>query len=126
MTLKQRTMITIKNLAFQYKKKKPLFTDFSMDIENGSIVGILGKNGAGKSTLLNVITGLLFPLSGKVDVNGFTPAHRSTKWMVLFIMSAVQVVIGLSYPPFLTANQTLIWNCYLMLLLTNPLKQDKL
>jgi len=81
MTLKQRTMITIKNLAFQYKKKKPLFTDFSMDIENGSIVGILGKNGAGKSTLLNVITGLLFPLSGKVDVNGFTPAHRTPAFL---------------------------------------------
>jgi len=54
-------MIEIKNLHFQYQKKQPLFDDFSLDIQPGSIIGLLGKNGAGKSTLLNLIAGLMMP-----------------------------------------------------------------
>ena len=34
------------------------------------IIGIIGKNGSGKSTLLKILTGVLTPTSGKVEVNG--------------------------------------------------------
>lgn len=74
-------MINIKNLSFYYKKKSALFNDFSLELENGRIVGLLGKNGAGKSTLLSLMAGLIQPQSGEVSVNGYTPFSRNPNFL---------------------------------------------
>lgn len=42
----------------------------SFDVEKGTTVGLIGTNGAGKSTLLKIVTGVLTPSSGSVEVNG--------------------------------------------------------
>ena len=56
------------------KKKKYTeyfaLNDISFDVERGSTVGLIGTNGAGKSTLLKIITGVLTPSSGEVNVQG--------------------------------------------------------
>lgn len=44
--------------------------DLSFDVKRGECVGIIGTNGAGKSTILKIITGVLSPTSGKVDIHG--------------------------------------------------------
>lgn len=44
--------------------------DFSLEIRKGEVLGILGKNGAGKSTLLKMITGVVTPSSGTMEING--------------------------------------------------------
>ncbi len=44
--------------------------DINLEVEPGVTLGILGRNGAGKSTLLKVISGVLSPTEGKVEVNG--------------------------------------------------------
>ncbi len=42
----------------------------SFDVKKGETVGIIGTNGAGKSTILKIITGVLNPSDGKVEING--------------------------------------------------------
>lgn len=42
----------------------------SLDIKKGETVGIIGTNGSGKSTILKIITGVLFPNEGDVEING--------------------------------------------------------
>ena len=44
--------------------------DFNLDVKKGEVLGILGKNGAGKSTLLKMVTGVVTPTAGKIDIKG--------------------------------------------------------
>ena len=69
-------MIHINNLSFTYSPKLSLFEGLELTLPPGNIYGLLGKNGAGKSTLLKIITGLLFPRAGNLDVLGFRPKDR--------------------------------------------------
>ncbi len=70
-------MIKVKNLSFRYRGKHSVFRDFDLSVEEGKICGLLGSNGIGKSTLLKLISGLLSPNSGSVEVLG-TEAQKHT------------------------------------------------
>lgn len=50
----------------------------SFAIEPGECVGYIGANGAGKSTTIKMLTGILVPTSGRVEVDGFVP-HRDRR-----------------------------------------------
>lgn len=52
-----------------YKEHYAL-NDINFEIKNGESVGIIGTNGAGKSTILKIITGVLKPTTGTLDING--------------------------------------------------------
>ena len=86
-------MITIKELSFNYGKKKRLFNDFSLNLEDGRIIGLLGKNGAGKSTLLKLIAGILAPQKGEVDVNGYKPFGRDPNFLTDIYMIPEEFVL---------------------------------
>ena len=73
-------MIEIQNLEFGYGKQ-PLFRGLDMRLEPGNIYGLLGLNGAGKSTLLKLLTGLLFPLEGRLTALGHVPARREPSFL---------------------------------------------
>ena len=47
--------------------------DVSFDVQAGEMVGYLGPNGAGKSTTIKMMTGILVPTSGTVEVGGVVP-----------------------------------------------------
>ena len=47
--------------------------DVSFSIEPGELVGFIGPNGAGKSTTIKMLSGILYPTSGSVSVNGLSP-----------------------------------------------------
>lgn len=74
-------MIQIENLSFSYKQKQSLFDQLNLTLPSGNIYGLLGKNGAGKSTLLKIISGLLFPKQGKINVLGFQPNDRYPQFL---------------------------------------------
>ena len=62
----------------------PALSDFSLTLERGQIVGLLGPSGSGKSTLIKLINGLLTPTSGKVLIDGMAPCTR-TKEIVSYL-----------------------------------------
>ena len=53
----------------------------SFTIGEGEIVGFLGPNGAGKTTTLKMLSGILFPTSGKASVLGYTPWQRKNDFL---------------------------------------------
>ena len=61
-------------VALFYRSKKLrkhlALQDVTLTIQKGESVGIIGNNGAGKSTMLKMITGVSFPTSGTITVNG--------------------------------------------------------
>lgn len=55
--------------------------EISFDIEKGELVGFLGPNGAGKSTTIKILSGILFPSGGEVDILGYTPWKNRKKYV---------------------------------------------
>lgn len=80
------SFISVKNLDFDYPKKK-ILKDVSFEIEQGSVVALVGKNGAGKTTLMRCMTSLEKPVSGSVTIDGIDvhdrprDAHRSMGYL---------------------------------------------
>lgn len=52
---------------------KEVVKGISFDIAPGELVGFVGPNGAGKSTTIKMLTGILVPTSGTVEINGIIP-----------------------------------------------------
>lgn len=74
-----RKMIDIRGLEYRYKRQTKLLSGINLQIYSGRINGLLGKNGEGKSTLLKLVSGLLFPIEGKINVLGNEPRLRNPK-----------------------------------------------
>lgn len=55
--------------------------DITFRIAPGELVGYLGPNGAGKSTTIKMLTGLLVPTGGNLNVNGFVPWRERTHYV---------------------------------------------
>jgi len=53
----------------------------SLDIGRGEIVGFAGPNGAGKSTTIKMMTGVLTPTSGNIEINGMNPFRDRIKFV---------------------------------------------
>ena len=75
-------MIQIKDIDFRYPGSKHLvFRDFSLELKENNIYGLLGKNGTGKSTLLYLISGLLRQQQGTVLVDGISAQDRRAEML---------------------------------------------
>ncbi|MGB9933452.1 ABC transporter ATP-binding protein [Haloarcula amylolytica] len=55
----------------------PILRDVDLSVEEGEIVGVMGKNGVGKTTLLKTVMGLLEPSEGSISYDGTDVTHAS-------------------------------------------------
>ena len=75
--------IEIKNVTFNYENSKiPVIKDFSLSVDKGEFLCILGENGSGKSTLSRLINGLLLPSQGDVLVFGLNTRDKAKTYEI--------------------------------------------
>ncbi|MCY4550947.1 MAG: ABC transporter ATP-binding protein [Defluviicoccus sp.] len=80
-------MVELERVRFGYRGRG-IFEAVDLVLEPGRIYGLLGLNGAGKSTLLKLLSGLLFPDSGRIRVFGHEPARRTPEFLAgIFMLS---------------------------------------
>jgi ABC-2 type transport system ATP-binding protein len=89
-------MIEIESLSKSYSQSRlvaPALSDFSLAVEKGQAVALLGRNGAGKSTVIGILATLIRADSGRVSVGGFDLAthHQQVRERI----GVVQQDVGL-------------------------------
>lgn len=62
----------------KYKTIKAV-NNINFSVEKGEVLAFIGPNGAGKSTTIKMLTGILYPTEGEINVNGFNPAKERKK-----------------------------------------------
>lgn len=72
---------TLKDLFLRKEIRKQALKDVSFDIRAGEIVGVLGPNGAGKTTLLKILSGLIHPTAGHVQVMEMAPYKKERYYL---------------------------------------------
>lgn len=78
-------MLKIEGIHKSFNENKVL-KDISLDIDNGSVFGLVGINGAGKSTLLRLIAGVYMPDDGHITLDGQdTYAQPETRKDIVFV-----------------------------------------
>ncbi|HLI95241.1 MAG TPA: ATP-binding cassette domain-containing protein, partial [Candidatus Baltobacteraceae bacterium] len=68
----------LRTLFSRSYEEKVAVRDVDMDLEPGELVGYIGPNGAGKSTTIKMLTGILVPTAGTLEVSGIVP-YRDRK-----------------------------------------------
>jgi len=72
---------SLKSLISAEKKTLRALNNISFTIREGELVGFIGPNGAGKTTTLKILSGLLYPTNGFVQVLGFNPWDRKPEFL---------------------------------------------
>ena len=100
-------MITIQHLHFNYKSSSSeVFHDFSLNIADGKIVGLLGRNGTGKSTLLYLLTGLLRSTQGSILVDDFDPQDRQPEMLQNIMLVPEEIDLpAVKFKEFIKVNR---------------------
>ena len=95
-------VIECQNLT-QYFGKKKIYENLNFSVEQGYVVGLLGKNGVGKSTTINILMGNLKPTSGRCLIYGEESDKLSAK---------TRARIGLLYEGHVTYDYLKIIDLY--------------
>ncbi len=77
-------ILSCTNLCKTYVAGQPVLHNLNISLTGGKIVGLLGPNGCGKSTLLKLISGILVPDSGTIEIAG-QPQCEATNAYVSYL-----------------------------------------
>ena len=73
--------IQLQNVSLTYPTKQlPAISDFSISIQPGTLIAVVGSSGAGKTTFIDVLLGVLTPDEGTVLISGLPPLLAVAKW----------------------------------------------
>jgi lipopolysaccharide export system ATP-binding protein len=91
--------LAARNLGKSFKKR-PVLRDVSVSVQRGEAVGLLGPNGAGKTTCFYIITGLISPDVGTVQLDGQDitdlPMYRRARLGIGYLPQEASIFRGLS------------------------------
>ncbi len=88
---------TLRHLLRRSYREVEAVRDLQFTIQPGEVVGFLGPNGAGKTTTLKMLSGLIHPSAGRVEVAGYLPQRRQERFL-----QQITLVMG--------NRQQLIWD----------------
>src|SRR6056300_1368458 len=78
------SIIEFENISLAYGNRL-ILDNINFKINEGEIFGMLGPNGVGKSTIFNLLTGLIAPDSGEINVNNDPVYLRTKKFKVGYV-----------------------------------------
>lgn len=81
---------SIKNLIRPQYKEVEAIKNISFQIDKAELIGIVGLNGAGKTTLLKILSGLIYPTGGEVNVLDYNPWDKKKEFLKQIGMAAGQ------------------------------------
>lgn len=84
-----RGTIEFDHVDFTYEDGKPVLTDFTMKVEPGEMIALVGATGGGKSTIVNLLCRFYEPKSGVIRING----RDYTEFTLHGIQSRVGIVL---------------------------------
>ena len=91
--------LSVVSVAKSFGKRK-VVADVSLDVRRGEAVGLLGPNGAGKTTVFYMITGLIPPDHGRIDLDGHDvtrlPMYRRARLGIGYLPQEASIFRGLS------------------------------
>lgn len=78
MNIQDKRIIQVNSVAFSYENGRKILEDFSLEIEEGSFVALLGHNGSGKSSLSKLLNATLIPDEGVIYIDGVDTKNEET------------------------------------------------
>jgi ATP-binding cassette subfamily B protein len=84
-----RGKIEFDHVDFTYEDGKPVLTDFSMQVEPGEMIALVGPTGGGKTTIVNLLCRFYEPKRGVIRMNG----HDYTEYSMHGIQSRIGIVL---------------------------------
>ena len=73
--------VEFKNVSFAYKGGEKVLSDFSLHVNAGETIALVGETGAGKSTIVNLVCRFYEPTEGQVLIDGRDCRERSQLWL---------------------------------------------
>ena len=73
--------VTFDHVSFAYKQGETVLSDFSLTVQAGQTVALVGETGAGKSTIVNLVCRFYEPTCGRILIDGVDYKTRSQLWL---------------------------------------------
>lgn len=81
--------IVFDHVSFYYEDRKPVLTDFTLNVKAGETIAIVGPTGGGKSTIVNLLCRFYEPREGEIRING----RNYTEYTLRSIHSKIGIVL---------------------------------